>query len=298
MSGDEKPAEQEVPPTLLEEDGNANKPEDAQAPDKPGDAADAGANDDLPPAPADDAAAAPPGDAPTETNSAAAAVDDSGQPAEQEDEKAPGAGGAPSPPPSKITTGEEKIYEHTEGGEDEHVVLSKGEGDPFADYDSTGEMYKIYEVRNKYSFAPFELSDFARGFQIVDILGEGLLTPVQVDKAMTIIGQQQDPPEFEWAINQTDPEATGLWDFQRFIDVMALFRKPPLTEVELRETFDLMDADKSGAVSAGELRQLMMCVGNSLTIEEAEDMISIADNDCSGEIEFNEFRRFIYCSAV
>ena len=98
------------------------------------------------------------------------------------------------------------------------------------------------------------------------------------------------------SIRIADPEATGLWDFQRFIDVMALFRKPPLTEVELRETFDLMDADKSGAVSAGELRQLMMCVGNSLTIEEAEDMISIADNDCSGEIEFEEFAHEVLSS--
>ena len=57
-----------------------------------------------------------------------------------------------------------------------------------------------------------------------------------------------------------------------------------------------MDRDHSGSVDASELRMLMMCVGNSLSIEEAEDMIDIADDDCSGEIEFEEFAHEILSS--
>ncbi|CAD7934067.1 unnamed protein product [Amoebophrya sp. A25] len=180
-------------------------------------------------------------------------------------------------------------------------ALSKAQEEdesPFADYDESGELYLDLDIRNRYSFAPFELSDFARAFKLVDVMGDRQLLPEQVDQAMNSIGQGQDEKDFEWAINTTDPDGKGLWDFQRFIDVMALFRKPPLTEVELRETFDLMDRDGGGSVSADELRMLMMCVGNSLSIEEAEDMIAIADADCSGEIEFHSFCRFIYAGAV
>ncbi|CAD7924847.1 unnamed protein product [Amoebophrya sp. A120] len=176
--------------------------------------------------------------------------------------------------------------------------LAELDYDPFADYDDRAELYHFYkyEIRNKYTFAPFELSDFARGFHLVDTLGEGLLTPPQVARAMEHIGQGQDAEEMEWAVNQSDPEGVGLWDFQRFLDMMALFRKPPLTEVELRETFDLMDRDGGGSISANELRLLMKGVGNAMTADEAEEMLEIADADGSGEIEFEEFAHEVLSS--
>lgn len=66
-----------------------------------------------------------------------------------------------------------------------------------------------------------------------------------------------------------------------------------VTEIELRETFELLDKDQSGSVDAGELKQLLTCVGHSLTQQEAMQMIDEADRDGSGEVEFDEFAHII-----
>ncbi|CAD7969458.1 unnamed protein product [Amoebophrya sp. A120] len=156
-----------------------------------------------------------------------------------------------------------------------------------------------YDVSNTYDFAPFEIADFARGYHLVDVLGDEILGERGIIRVLEIIGQQAESEfVFQTALNKTDPEGKGIWNFQSFVDIMALFRKPPLTETDLRETFDLMDRDKGGTISAGELRTMMTCVGESLTTEEAEDMVALADADCSGEIDFQEFRSFVLSGAV
>jgi len=151
------------------------------------------------------------------------------------------------------------------------------------------ESYLRYNVTEKYTFAEFELSDFADAFKLCDIMGDSKLTPDQVRQAMSFSGMPQDDKDFIWGLNEVDSEGEGLFDFQKFVDLMALYRRPPLTEPELQETFELLDRDNSGSVDAAELKQLLTCVGHALTKDEAEDMIEEADADGSGEIEFDEF---------
>lgn len=43
----------------------------------------------------------------------------------------------------------------------------------------------------------------------------------------------------------------------------------------------------SGTISADELRQVMLNMGEKLTPEEVEDMIKEADSDGNGEIDYN-----------
>ena len=59
-----------------------------------------------------------------------------------------------------------------------------------------------------------------------------------------------------------------MFDFQMFVRLLSLYRRPPLTEVELKETFELLDRDRSGAVDAAEIRQLLTCLGHSLSQDE------------------------------
>ena len=100
------------------------------------------------------------------------------------------------------------------------------------------------------------------------------------------------------ALNTVDSEGKGMFSFQMYVDLLYLFRAPPLTEVELKETFDLMDRDKSGTVDAFELKQIMMCLGHGLSIEESEQLIELADKDGNNEIDFEEFAHVIMGSQV
>ncbi|XP_078602398.1 uncharacterized protein LOC144876708 isoform X1 [Branchiostoma floridae x Branchiostoma japonicum] len=68
--------------------------------------------------------------------------------------------------------------------------------------------------------------------------------------------------------------------------------KPELTEEqkqEIREAFDLFDADGSGTIDVKELKVAMRALGFEPKKEEIKKMISDIDKDGSGTIDFNDF---------
>merc|ERR1712110_295278 len=58
---------------------------------------------------------------------------------------------------------------------------------------------------------------------------------------------------------------------------------------EIREAFNLFDADSSGAIDIRELKAAMRALGFEVKKEELKKMIADIDNDGNGDIEFGEF---------
>ncbi|MBZ3887161.1 Centrin-1 [Sciurus carolinensis] len=68
--------------------------------------------------------------------------------------------------------------------------------------------------------------------------------------------------------------------------------KPELTEdqkQEVREAFDLFDADGSGTIDVKELKVAMRALGFEPRKEELKRMISEVDREGTGKISFNDF---------
>ena len=63
---------------------------------------------------------------------------------------------------------------------------------------------------------------------------------------------------------------------------------PELVE-QLKEAFNLFDADQSGAIDYRELKAAMKALGIQVKKEELKKMITDIDADGSGSIEFPEF---------
>ncbi|MET9341735.1 MULTISPECIES: EF-hand domain-containing protein [unclassified Nonomuraea] len=58
-------------------------------------------------------------------------------------------------------------------------------------------------------------------------------------------------------------------------------------------TFDLVDANNDGLISAAELVRLMEVLGQPITIEAAQAGVARLDRDGDGLISLEEFGRFI-----
>ena len=58
---------------------------------------------------------------------------------------------------------------------------------------------------------------------------------------------------------------------------------------ELRKAFDVMDENKDGTVSKEELKQLLSGMGEEVTDDVINEMISIADENGDGKVDFEEF---------
>eukprot|EP01065_Artemidia_motanka_P012327 TRINITY_DN16781_c0_g1_i1.p1 TRINITY_DN16781_c0_g1~~TRINITY_DN16781_c0_g1_i1.p1 ORF type:complete len:317 (+),score=132.12 TRINITY_DN16781_c0_g1_i1:68-952(+) len=68
----------------------------------------------------------------------------------------------------------------------------------------------------------------------------------------------------------------------------------PRTEVQLRESFNLFDANRSGTIDATELFYALQGIGHeSITEEDVAEMMRRIDKDCSGQIDFDEFKQLV-----
>eukprot|EP00438_Fugacium_kawagutii_P026457 Skav202768 [mRNA] locus=scaffold326:249916:252197:+ [translate_table: standard] len=101
-----------------------------------------------------------------------------------------------------------------------------------------------------------------------------------------------------WATLNRSQGGTG-W-YADVCRVMADLRLAQLTAVlvELQEAFSVFDRDKSGQVTASELKHVMNSLGEKVTNEEVEQMIAEADMDGDGELSVEDFIQFVQLKSL
>jgi Ca2+-binding EF-hand superfamily protein len=57
----------------------------------------------------------------------------------------------------------------------------------------------------------------------------------------------------------------------------------------IRQVFDLFDADGSGGIDSKEFHELLYSTGELLTDEQVEQCLAVLDKDHNGSISFEEF---------
>ena len=68
--------------------------------------------------------------------------------------------------------------------------------------------------------------------------------------------------------------------------MMAKTKRNEESEEELLDAFQVFDKDQNGFISSAELRHVMTNLGEKLTEEEVDEMISEADKDGDGQINY------------
>ncbi|HEX6469694.1 MAG TPA: EF-hand domain-containing protein [Streptosporangiaceae bacterium] len=62
---------------------------------------------------------------------------------------------------------------------------------------------------------------------------------------------------------------------------------------EYKATFELIDIDGDGFISAAELVRLLAALGEEITIEQAAEVVRAADTSSDGLISLEEFANFM-----
>ncbi|KAL5136684.1 Calmodulin-like protein 11 [Glycine soja] len=105
--------------------------------------------------------------------------------------------------------------------------------------------------------------------------------------------ETQQKKKIQEMISEVDINGNSLSvNFEDFLKIMGRTIKENLTE-ELKDSFKVFDRDNDGYISATELRQVMVKLGERLTDEEVEQMIREADLDGDGRDSYEKFLRFM-----
>ncbi|XP_072882664.1 parvalbumin-like EF-hand-containing protein [Hemitrygon akajei] len=90
----------------------------------------------------------------------------------------------------------------------------------------------------------------------------------------------------------------GPFNYHKFFEYMATFKKSEQQEEIIRKAFELLDRDKSGYIEWNEIKHILSITPSNVPVvplsdEEADAMLQAADVDGDGRIDFKEFQAMI-----
>jgi len=126
-------------------------------------------------------------------------------------------------------------------------------------------------------------------FDSYDSDSDGSVNTKEVGQILRALGQNPSEAELVELVNYVDKDGTGMLDFPEFLDMMRKSTDDANAEEEMQEAFRVFDRDGNGFVTEKELRLIMMNLGEKLLDEEIDEMITCADVDGDGQINYEEF---------
>ncbi|GFP97987.1 calmodulin [Phtheirospermum japonicum] len=142
-----------------------------------------------------------------------------------------------------------------------------------------------------------QIAEFHDAFCLIDKDSDGVITVEELASVIQSLNEHPTNEEIQLMLNEADTDGDGTVDFEEFLSVMASKTKENVITDELREAFKVFDRDQDGFISAFELRNVMMNLGEKLSDEEAEQMIREVDLDGDGLVSYEEFARIMLASS-
>lgn len=117
----------------------------------------------------------------------------------------------------------------------------------------------------------------------------------ELQQVMQKLGENPTEDELKEMISSVDDNGDNEIDFEEFLLLMKSkisysSKNDDDPDKELRDAFKVFDEDGSGAIDAKELQEIMKKLGQNLSDEELNAMMTEVDLDGNGVISFQEFK--------
>ena len=143
-------------------------------------------------------------------------------------------------------------------------------------------------------FTKKELKSLQNSFTLFDKDHDGKLTIKEVDGALRFLGKDPTRYRVESVMKDIDTYGNGTVAFPEFLQLMSQTNEDG--EFDQDETFVVFrrfDKDGDGFITANEIKEEMLNHGNIFTEDQVRQMISRADANGDGKIDYEEFVQLI-----
>ena len=141
-----------------------------------------------------------------------------------------------------------------------------------------------------------QIAEFKKAFSLFDKDADGRITSKELGKVLGSLGRNVTEAELEDIINELHQDGSSTICFPEFLSWMARNAKDRDITDAIKKAFRMFDKDGDGLISTSELRDAMSSLGVDLTDEEADEMISAADGDEDGQVNYEEF--ILHCIKI
>eukprot|EP01115_Flamella_aegyptia_P013471 TRINITY_DN71_c0_g1_i1.p1 TRINITY_DN71_c0_g1~~TRINITY_DN71_c0_g1_i1.p1 ORF type:complete len:154 (+),score=38.62 TRINITY_DN71_c0_g1_i1:49-510(+) len=133
------------------------------------------------------------------------------------------------------------------------------------------------------------LDELKDAFSLFDKDGDGKITTKELGIVMRSLGQKPTDAKLNEMIAAVDEDRNGTIEFEEFLKMMVKKMNTAETEDEVRAAFRVFDKNSDGFITAAELRYVLTNLGEKLRDDEVEELLSFADSNQDGVVDYNEF---------
>lgn len=165
------------------------------------------------------------------------------------------------------------------GGDLDRGIVAASQGE---DTDSS--------IMTTQTFSPDQIAVLKAEFDMLDQDGDGRITRDELQallhrEAYAHLDQAQRQRILDrYAAADADRDA-GV-DFAEFLTLVS---EQPDPRQALRESFDQLDLDGDGYLTAADFERVAALQGQAITTEQAESFIAMADRNADGKVGFDEY---------
>ena len=135
--------------------------------------------------------------------------------------------------------------------------------------------------------------EIREAFELFDTDGSGTIDAKELNVAMRALGFEMTEEQINQMIADVDKDGSGAIDYDEFEHMMTAKIGERDTKEELMKAFNIIDQDKNGKISAGDIKRIAKELGENFTDREIQEMVDEADRDNDGEVNPEDFFRMM-----
>ena len=146
---------------------------------------------------------------------------------------------------------------------------------------------------NNISISEETKTDYMDAFNLFDTNHDGTINIQKIREIMQKLGKNPTDQQLFQIIENVAKPGSKKIGFDDFVELMELNNKEEDPEIEIINTFQIFADENNGLIPVQDLFHIIRTFGETLTDKEIEEIITEADVDGDGYINYEEFVRMM-----